>query len=311
MKIKDKIKESNAYYIYYNWRWRERKIHNGGQYKGKTFYIIRRHANRAGLFSFVCTNLGSIYEACNKGYIPVIDMQNSKNPMIQDQQVGRVNAWELFFEQPYGFGLNDIRKADSVILGNIQPPKEFPEYEMLSNPVELEKWNNIAKKYLIPRQDLLVKAQDYKASEIDGRKLLGVLCRGTDYVMSHPKDHPIQPPIEDIIARCKEWMRKYGYDAIYLATEDKNIYDTFQNEFQGKIYSYQQQRIIAKAGQNINELTNHLYDPLTLYQEYFVSILILSKCDGLIAGATNGTYGALLLSSGFEHCYIYQLGRYE
>lgn len=311
MKIQDSIKKSNIYITYNTWKWREKTVHNGSKYEDKVFYVIRRHANRAGLFSFVCTNLGSIKEARSKGYIPVIDMQNSKNPMLQDNQVGKANAWELFFEQPCGFGLNDINKARNVILGGINPPNSFPEYAMLSKPEEVNEWNRIAKKYIIPKSDLLQKAQDYRVNAINGTKILGVLCRGTDYILSHPKDHPIQPPIDDVIAKCRDWMSRYGYDTIYLATEDKHIYDTFSRAFPGMIYSYQQQRVIADAEQNINDLMNQMNNPLTLYQEYFISILILSICDGLIAGAANGTYGALLLSHGFEHCFVYQLGRYE
>ena len=81
------------------YKWRERTIHPGTEYPGKRFYVIRRHADHAGLFSFVATNLGSVLEATAKGYIPVIDMQNAVNPMLAPEEIGKVNAWDRFFLQ--------------------------------------------------------------------------------------------------------------------------------------------------------------------------------------------------------------------
>lgn len=47
--------------------WRERTVRWGDEYPDQRFYVIRRHADQAGLFSFVATNLGSINEAVRRG----------------------------------------------------------------------------------------------------------------------------------------------------------------------------------------------------------------------------------------------------
>ena len=86
-----------------------------------TFYISRRHTNRAGLFSFVLSNLGAIKDATEKGYIPVVDMKDSPNPMLMPDEVGKVNAWDLFFDQPQGYTLEMLQASKNIILGSINP----------------------------------------------------------------------------------------------------------------------------------------------------------------------------------------------
>ena len=43
---------------------------------------------------------------------------------------------------------------------------------------------------------------------------------------------------------------------------------------------------------------------------YLINILLLAKCNCLVAGSVGGTYGALLLSNGYEYEYVFDLGVY-
>lgn len=66
---------------------------------------------------------------------------------------------------------------------------------------------------------------EYKQLFEGKRKVLGVICRGTDYLALKPSGHPVQPEIKDVIAYCKKYMEKNKYDAIYLATEERKTRD--------------------------------------------------------------------------------------
>ena len=46
-------------------------------------------------------------------------------------------------------------------------------------------------------------------------------------------------------------------------------------------------------------------------KEYLINILLLSKCDSLVAGNVGGTLGAILLTNGYEYQKIYNIGVYE
>ena len=302
--------DSKLYRQLVEFYWREREVSYGRENEDKVFYVIRRHASQAGLFSFVCTNIGAVYEAQQKGYIPVIDMMNSVNPMLKQEQIGKINAWDIFFEQPCGYQLTDIRKSKHVILGTIHPPKDFPEYNMLKSEIELRKWQKVAQQYLHVKKEYTDRADQFYESVFQKERVLGVLARGTDYIAQKPENHPIQPQLNDLIQRCEKVMRDEDCRYIYLATEDEKIWNRFHEKFPGCVFSFQKKHFITDEDQNINDLGNTYMDPLQRNEEYLTSIQILSMCNCLVAGAAGGSIGALLLTKGYEYQYIYQLGRY-
>ncbi len=305
------IKKSRLYRAFYNYRWRERLIHNGNRYPDKTFYVIRRHASSAGLFSFISTNLGSIRYALEKGYTPVIDMMSSPSPMLTKDEVGKVNAWELFFKQPCGYGLDDIKDAGNVVLSSIETPDSFPDFRTLSNADEIALWTDLMHKYVTLTPEIEKECDKYIAEHFSGKKVLGILCRGTDYLMSKPSGHPVQPEPEQVITDAKHLLEKYGIDLIYLATEDLNIWEAFNKAFPGIVISFQKSHFTTSASENINEIANKTHSPFERNKEYLSSIHILSRCNYFLAGATSGSIGALLMSPGFEYQKLYMLGTYN
>lgn len=295
--------------------WRERTVRWGDEYPDQRFYVIRRHADQAGLFSFVATNLGSINEAVRRGFVPVIDMQNAANPMLLPEEVGKVNAWDRYFLPPCGYTLEDIAHAKNVTLGVITPPEDeyYPDYNMILDAEELAMWRETADRYLKLRPEAEEKIDGYCEEVLHrnpGEKVLGVLCRGTDYLQQRPYNHPMQPKTEAVIAKCREVMKEYGCSRIYLCTEDQRIWDQMQEAFPEQILSYQKRRYQTGSGENINDAGNAVMSPYERNLEYLISIGILARCDCLVAGAAGGTYGALLLTKGYEYEYVFRIGRY-
>ena len=92
---------------YANYKKRERIISKGSEHPDKTFYLISYDYDTQGLFAIVKSVLSHVMYALDKGWIPVVDLKNYK---CQYQQEGE-NAWELFFEQPEGYSLEDIKKS--------------------------------------------------------------------------------------------------------------------------------------------------------------------------------------------------------
>lgn len=311
MSIKHLLQNTIVYKTFNEFRWREKRIRKGSANPHICFYVIRRHANRAGLFSFVSTNLASIKYALDHGYTPVIDMQNSPNPMLTADEIGKVNAWELFFEQPAGFSLNDIHSSKNIVLSSIHPLANYPDYASLSDTAELNMWSSLMKKYIKLRPEIEADVNSYIASTFGAKRILGVLCRGTDYIALRPKDHPIQPDIDLIIEDSKKLIQERDLQLIYLATEDTDIWTRFNDEFPGKIMSFQNHHFSTKDNENINDIANTLLSPYERNREYLTSIAILSRCNVLLAGATSGSIGALLMSNGYEYAHIYQLGTYQ
>lgn len=300
--------------IYVRFKWRERKVACGNEEGDKTFYVIRRATCKVGLFSYVMTNLGQIEYALKRGYIPVIDMQNNENTYLEKDLVGRANAWEYYFKQPMGYSLEDIKKCKNVILGKgvINTQNEYPTEEIAHNPKEFERWHKLGRNYLI-LQDEIQNVVDQEYKKMFGKdRVLGILCRGTDYVRLRPHGHPVQPTIKQMIEKADQMRKRCKCKWIYLATEDEEYYQAFREAF-GEVLKVTDAKRCAKDGKfNINDISYGRENERFLKgKEYLINVAILAKCTCLLAGATGGTYGAMLLSEGFEEQYIFDLGLYE
>ena len=40
-------------------------------------------------------------------------------------------------------------------------------------------------------------------------KVLGIRCRGTDYIKEKPKNHPVQPEISDVLREAKRIISEH------------------------------------------------------------------------------------------------------
>lgn len=295
-------------------KWRERHIRLGKENPDKIFYVIRRATCKVGLFSHVMTNIGHIKYAIDHDYIPVIDMQNNGNTYLEESELGKKNAWEFYFKQPCGYSLTDISKSKNIILsdGLLKGRVDIPDAHMVYDESKLAMWKDITDRYVKVLDKIMKEVEERKKEIFGDSRVLGVLARGTDYVKSKPRKHPIQPETSQIIAKSKELMEEYQCDRIYLATEDLQIFHEFATAFGDKLVSMEVKRYQAEKDENINDLMRFDQEKNVYLKgkEYLESILLLSKCNCLVAGNAGGTQGALLFSKGYEHRYVFDLGEY-
>lgn len=143
---------------------------------------------------------------------------------------------------------------------------------------------------------------------------LGVLIRGTDYNAWIDKDHAKQASADEVINKIYEVMEEWkNYQNIYLATEDKEIYETLKNEFGSRLFVNEQQRFSLQKYKKV------LYFAYDMKQkngykngfDYIQTLWMLSKCESLIAsGNCGGTYEALELNDGnYKNIYIFNKTR--
>lgn len=300
-------------HLYVQWKWRERKVSWGAENPDKTFLVIRRAQCKAGLFSLVMTNMGLVKYALDKGYIPVIDMQSERNTYLDEEQVGRENSWEFYFEQPCGYSLKDISRSRNIILssGLIGKNNFFPEDRMVKNPEEYRMWRNLFQRYFRVKKEVLEEAEALKRELFHGERVLGVLCRGTDYTNTRPKDHPIQPDIADVLDKVDEVLKQQKCSYVYLATEDDDIYAVFERQYGAKLKALKTRRYHNTGQENINDISAKSGESkYQLGRDYLMTILLLADCNCLVAGSAGGTYGALLMGKEYEYQYIFDLGTY-
>lgn len=277
------------------------------------YVVIKRYGEHLGLFSYVITNLGNINKVIKQGKIPIIDMQTYPNSYLDNDEVGKINAWELYFEQPCNISLKDIENKEVEEITSVNRNRPNDSMAFFLNEKKRNYWQEVSKKYL--RLDK--KTEKYinnKEKEILGKnnRILGVLCRGTDYVKLKPFRHPVQPTVEEVIEKAKEVMQKQNCNKIFLATEDEDIFKSFQKEFGSKLIYNDQKRFKDTENKYLSEIHfDRKQDAYLKGLEYLTTIVLLSRCNCFVAGRTSGTIGVILFNPQFNYMYLFDKGRYK
>lgn len=252
---------------------------------------------------FIRTILSQTLSVLLQGYTPYIELKNRKN--------GETN-WDTFFMQPFGAS---VRNGFSKNGGGYSLEK-MPYGYYFHTPFirhHYKRWCRIFKQMVVLNDKTKQYIDDeYKRIIDPSDKILGVLCRGTDYI-GH-KGLPVQPSIQNVMSDCKLWMEKYNYKYIYLATESEDIYNQFmiafpdkviinQRDYYDKIMTSEKLRLIGEVHFE-RENDNYIRG-----LQYLSSLVILSRCDALLAGNCGGTLFSLFYNNmKYEHVKIYNLG---
>ena len=167
-----------------------------------TYYIIRSNFSTVGLFCYYNFFAGRIKYALERGFVPVIDMQNFPNLYLPNELLGKENSWEYYFRQPLGIGLKTAYNGENVLLGNGRylPFPQRPHAEVMrsydNKPAGfLAQWRMLVKLGILKIKPEIQAEIDatYKKLFAPTDRVLGVFLRGTDYVARRPYSHSIPP----------------------------------------------------------------------------------------------------------------------
>ena len=160
---------------------------------------------------------------------------------------------------------------------------------------------------------------EYYEAVLGGKKTLGVLIRGSDYISAGMKGIRKMATVEQMIPRIHKWMTDYGYEKIFLATEDSDVLARMKKEFGRNMIALSQERISVRElrkGQIISEYEKeHNTEDYAVQLEdttinYFYALYLLSKCNAfLCSGQCNGWDNVITLNAGkFERSYRFTVG---
>lgn len=280
--------------------------------KNKKYLIIRRTGKNLGLGSYIITNLGAIQYAISNGVIPVIDMKTEQNDCQPLEEQKKKNAWNFYFEQPYSFKKEEITKKNAQITYQIYDIRPNDSMEFFTNQDLVTYWRLLVKKYMPFNKNTREYLEKWeKDLFLNKKNILGVLCRGTDYVHLKPFGHPVQPTATEIIAKIEELAKTKPIDFIFLATEDEYIFKVFKEKYPKKLLYVDGLRYTYTTKKYIAELDKE--KQIDIYHknlDYLATLYLLAHCDYFIGGRTSGTVCATLLSEGFKYTYFWNKGRY-
>lgn len=309
------------YNYYLKIKGRQKRISLGNENPSMTFYVIGYDDNGGGLFWLTNKAAMHIAYAVDHKYIPIIDYKNNLTQYTSKEEFRNINIWEKFFKQPCGFHIEDIKKSKNIIINKKSPAPQkkylMGQNSFYDNPDKIEYFKDIYKKYIIPTEHIKKYLETTESLLFKNKgKILGVLCRGTDYTVRKPKNHPIQPSTEMVIKDAQKVIKDYNCNYIFLATEDEDILTDFSRIFKDKLLCLPQKRYRKTdllKGEYLAQAKEHdkSRDKTEDARMYLAAIYLLTKCQCFIGGRTGGTKGVLLLENSFEYKHIYDLGLYK
>lgn len=300
----------------------------------KTFFIVHERQS-GGIFVYLVGCMVQIAYALQKGYVPVVDMLNFPTTLRNDDQ-SDINAWELYFKQPADIGVQDVYGAEHILfhgeeecrlfyVGDVDSDKIYEEYDIVldesktfsawyDNKELMKRFQNFWRAY-VRYSDNAKEYIEQKYQELfSGKKrILGVLCRGTDYISLKPKGHYVQPSVDMIIAKIREVMNEYRFEYVFCATEDAEIYHSLKKALGNRLFGLDTERVHYKKGYLLCDL--YKKQKMDIYRKqlnYLTEMELLSRCQGLIAGKTTGSrYLPVMKDGEYEYLYYWELGRYH
>ncbi len=150
-------------------------------------------------------------------------------------------------------------------------------------------------------------------------KVLGVMIRGTDYITSGMTGDRMMASAQQMSPLIGEWVEKYGFERIFLATEDEDALEYMRSKFGNLVVALSQERLKLSDLRHDEILSDYEKEHADgMYEEkledttinYFYALYMLSRCDSFIcSGRCNGADIVKSLNNGrFSRSYKFAVG---
>ncbi len=292
----------------------QHNVSYGNLNSDKTIYLIRPNTDDGiqGLMSLMAQVMRRIDYAVNKGYIPYIDFKTYKTQYYD----GINNIWEVYFGQPSSLSFEEVYNSNRLIVSGVSlkcnENMELFQEKVFTNKHVADRCFNLITRYVHYSAEIVEMVED-ENKKIDISNCIGVYVRGTDYVKLKPVGEYVQPKIDDVLIKTKEFLSKYNSN-VFLVTEDEHVYNKFRESFGNELRIVSFDSFIKDYdGKSFLSKSNVLQENKYMRgRDYLIKIILLSQCRYLVTSKTMGSIMAYSMNGGkYEDQFIFELGIYK
>lgn len=314
--------------------WATRKIICGNDNWDKTFYVLRKYPKATGLLSCYLSMLGQLEIINKKDYIPVVDMKTHYYALSHNSpdDVGKINAWELYFEPLTTYTIDDVYKSKNVVLGYGFTTDNallfFNEHNISRE--DITRWSDLNEKYIRLIAPLQERFENTYKKILEGKRVLGVMVREGYIVLAQARDdkdplylthpgiqyHPMQPSVAKLLSDIDYRMKKWNCNFVFISAETNYILNVLRDRFGCNVLYTDRRRREIKA-LTLEEFQNsksQLLSDKTVEQitkDYLEEIYLLSRCTSLLSGKCSGSVVASIWNNNaYEQMEFYNIGLY-
>lgn len=244
--------------------------------------IIKASSEYDGLCASLRWALDGIFFSEKLGAVPYIYFGDDS--IYKDHNMkSDIDPFEYYFKQPTDLTLTMIQ--DTTYIDFDKRNREIAE--SINGGISY----NISEKYIIEMSYIWKKYLDFNDStkrELDNylnsinitNNTLGIHIRGTDYKKKYV-NHPVYVGPEDYCQYIDEAMRIYGFEKLYIATDDKQILEYFCKKYDSDKIIYAKEFIRGDNDIGVHVSNNSKYE---VGLEVLKDMYCLAHCDGFISG---------------------------
>jgi hypothetical protein len=267
--------------------------------------LIRPGFENGRFFTCVLSALNQIAFCERQNFLPVIDFNASNCKRFHDTSLGD-DIWAYYFKPVAGYTKADIialirndqdrlKARDVVYLDDERITRlchfdtrsifHYPLGHWRKNPPSRQypwivrnrqRGHLLTSRYIAIKQSILAEVEDYVESHMKGHRVLGIHIRGTDLSYSPPV--PISAYLDEINRR----VDKFGYDRLFLATDQAQYVETLKQRYGGQLIFQSCRR--SSDGRNPSDLDRS--SAAAWGTEALIDALLLAHCKFVVHGTS-------------------------
>lgn len=255
--------------------------------QNSVLYRIEIGGENDGFFALVRWTLDALYFCDCFSFLP--EIRFSENILYYDSTMPRnLNPYEYYFEQPLAAFQEQCEKAGAVIE---YEPRNGLKAESLNDGVSyqisekyIDAMSRVMRKYLHFNEETKKRIERENQKRTVNETVLGVHIRGTDY-KSNYKNHPQYIPPSEYYGYIDEALEKYGFQKVYIATDDEEILQEFLRHYgeERVLYSSDTQRSSGTEGVHTSSGSVREHHKYMLGMDVICDMCALAGCGGLIS----------------------------
>ena len=293
------------------------------------YFIEIKPSKGMGFAAYLRHTLLALFEAERLGFLPVVLYSSQNSLYAEDEAInGTKNPFEYYFRQVSDISVAEVYESSRVFLykwsHSVRIERDLGDLNpcmtggYIVDDAYIDKMSVVLKKYIylnkIVQDQVFNDMQDLVHGEWDGKKILGVHIRGTDYALNWT-NHPNMVGVDEFIEAIDELLSQHDYEYVFLATDDKSRLTTLIERYGSKLIYYKD---VSRGEEALNiammasdRPRHHYLNGLEVVRDMYT----LARCDSLVCGLSQVAFFArtirLAESGSYTHLKVLDKGIYQ
>ena len=305
--LQDRIQEDEAYFSF------------GDERPDEVLYLCGTLGWASGFFAEYLHALNQVVHARKNGFVPVVDWQTyASNFAAGRGDFMTRNAFNYFYEDVSGVSVSDALRAKHVIVCHSRRPTVVSTRRIFLDDefreMVRDRFEDFFRRTSALQAVIDIVRESLPASRA---KVLAVYARGMEFRRMaadspHLRGHELQPSIEDVIVKTREFLARYDVDSVLFASEDREYCESMLKEFGDVLTVLPVAQVDYDPDVSIPYLVARYpkkgtAENLTSLYRYVASLTVMSEADYFISGINSGSV-YVATRGDFEDMYTFDIG---